>query len=279
MKTSERSLLYRIFKRICSYNHFRDTENNYKVYDKLHSKGYTVNEDDSYWNIQRTNQSIYLRKNSSDYNVFNQILIQEEYYPIVDIIRTNNISIKNLMDIGANIGLTSFYLHDFFDSLKIICIEPDEHNFDVLNKNLSHIYNENLTTIKAALWYKQERLSSDNSFRDGKEWSLTFSAGEESNTDNIRGITFNELIIDLNLETIDILKIDIEGAERFIFDKKLNDLSFLNRTKIIALEIHDEFGIRDDIYKILLQYNFVLQNSGELTIGINKNCLDTRKHE
>jgi hypothetical protein len=40
---------------------------------------------------------------------------------------------------------------------------------------------------------------------------------------------------------------------------------------MVALEIHDEFNIRNSIENILVENNFLLFNSGELTIGINKN--------
>ena len=42
---------------------------------------------------------------------------------------------------------------------------------------------------------------------------------------------------------------------------------------MIAIEIHDEFDIRDSIYKLLTDNNFFLSESGELTIGINKTML------
>ena len=75
-----------------------------------------------------------------------------------------------------------------------------------------------------------------------------------------------------NLKSITLLKIDIEGAERFIFDDNV-DLSFLSITKVIAIEIHDEFQIREKIYSILKKNNFHLFESGELTIGINTKLL------
>ena len=67
-------------------------------------------------------------------------------------------------------------------------------------------------------------------------------------------------------ESIDLLKIDIEGAERFILtDKKTSD--FLEKVKILALEIHDEFNIRSAIYDVLRQHQFTITNHGETTIA------------
>ena len=74
-------------------------------------------------------------------------------------------------------------------------------------------------------------------------------------------------------ETIDILKIDIEGSEKEVFTGANADVSFLSKTKCIAVEIHDEFDCRDAIYSILTKYNFKYFDSGELTIGINQSFL------
>ncbi len=111
----------------------------------------------------------------------------------------------------------------------------------------------------------------ENIFRDRKDWAFTT---KEINNGTILGITINEIVKNNKLKNITFLKIDIEGAERFIFDKE-NNLSFLKITKIIAIEIHDEFNIRETIYSILKENNFILfETSGELTIAINKYFLN-----
>lgn len=74
-----------------------------------------------------------------------------------------------------------------------------------------------------------------------------------------------------NFDCIDILKMDIEGAEKELF--AASDLSFLKHTKCIAIEIHDEFNCRNSIYQRLADYGFTRFNAGELTIGVNRNFL------
>ena len=68
------------------------------------------------------------------------------------------------------------------------------------------------------------------------------------------------------------MKIDIEGAEKNLFENA-QDLKWLARVKIIAIEIHNEFGTRKHIEDTLLKYNFKLQYSGEHTIGVNYNLI------
>ena len=80
--------------------------------------------------------------------------------------------------------------------------------------------------------------------------------------------TIEGLINDFNIETIDFLKIDIEGGEDEVF-KDFSKINWLDKVKVIALEIHDEFDCRKHI-ESNLEKLFTLSHSGELTIGINK---------
>ncbi|MEN2400339.1 FkbM family methyltransferase [Flavobacterium sp. MC2016-06] len=218
---------------------------------------------------------LYLRdENHSDYSVFNQIFKDEEYKTVSSILKNNeesSIYKTVLIDAGANVGYATIYLNHIFNFDKIICIEPSKSNFELLKKNIdllnSSKTNEIVLLENALAARKDLSFTIANDFRDGKDWSITTL---ENKVGNIKGITLNEIIEKNNLDEITILKIDIEGAERFIFEKTTN-LSFLNMTKIIVIEIHDEFNIRKEIYQILRDNNFLLIESGEVTIGVNKN--------
>lgn len=144
-------------------------------------------------------------------------------------------------------------------------MEPDSSNFEQLNYNVSK-NNINSSCLNAGIWSKSGKLNLVKDFRDKNDRSIRV---EDSETGTIRAISMMDLIKKYHVKNIDILKIDIEGAEKEIFDKEKSDLSFLNITKCLAIEIHDEFDCRKDIEDVLYEYNFELLKSGELTIGIN----------
>jgi FkbM family methyltransferase len=276
LKTSSRNIIYRILKKISFYNFFQREEINYKTYDSLKLEGFSINNQKDLWRITNDTLCFYLRKGGSDSKVFNHIFVSKEYHPLIELIKSNKISIKNLIDVGANIGLATIYIDKHLPNLKIVSIEPDEDNFNLLIQNLGSLKNQNIEKLNLALWHKREVLYKDRSFRDGEEWSYTFDVRKNiccnfPSGNEVKGITIHDVINDFKLDEIGILKLDIEGAERFLFDKKISDLSFLNITKILALEIHDEFNIRQKIYNILLEHHFSFFNSGELTIAINSN--------
>ena len=72
---------------------------------------------------------------------------------------------------------------------------------------------------------------------------------------------------------VDLLKIDIEGAERFIFEDDALVAAFLGRTRFIVIEIHDEFNVRERICRCLAVNGFEYFDVGELTIGENRNLV------
>ena len=209
-------------------------------------------------------------QNYSDYEVFKQIFNDREYDIVLKIINLNPNSQneKIIIDAGANVGYTSIFFSSYLESSKIYGIEPSYANLEIYEKNIGFlvvpekvkIYHKALSE-KSNINFKIER-----DFRDKGDWAITT---KEDNNGEIKSITIDEIIQENNLEYITLLKIDIEGAERFIF-KKENILSFLQKTQIIAIEIHDEFQIRDEIYAILRINGFLLFESGETTIGLNK---------
>lgn len=225
--------------------------------------------------ILQNNQKIYCRdQNHSDYSVFDQIFNKEEYSDVSSVLNLNkefDSKESVLIDAGANVGFATIYLSQkrIFD--KIFCIEPSKSNFEILKKNISSLDTTiNVTLLENALSARENQsFHLKNDFRDGQDWSITTIQRESG---EVKGITINEIINKYDLEGITLLKIDIEGAERFIFDESVN-LDYLDKIKIIVIEIHDEFDIREDIYKVLKNNNYLLIESGELTTAINKKFL------
>jgi FkbM family methyltransferase len=201
----------------------------------------------------------------------------DEYEPLIQAIKTQHIEIDSIIDLGANIGLSTIYFNKSFANANIYAVEPDRENFKQLKLNITN--KNNIVAENAAIWTEKIELTEnlEDPFRDGGNWAKTFVPVQELNNGaKILGITISDLITKYSLKTIDLLKIDIEGAERFIFADE-NNLDFLAQTKVIAIEIHDEFNIRSNIYKILKEYGFTLFETGELTIGINHHFSSTKE--
>lgn len=232
------------------------------------------NEKDFVTNYPGFGVTIKVRKRpSSDLNVFAQIYQYNEYKPLVETFKKHfpNHETLNIIDAGSNIGLTSVYLSKHFPDSKFITIEPDSSNFESVSYNLETNGIKNAVKIKGGLWSKNTNLKIVKDFRDKNDWSIRV---EETNEEaDLKAFSIPFLMNEHKLDTIDILKIDIEGSEKEVFTGLNADVSFLDKTKCIAVEIHDEFDCREAIYKILKEYNFEFFDSGELTIGVNQSFL------
>lgn len=217
-----------------------------------------------------TNPFFIRNRPSSDYDVLRQVIFEAEYETACTALELNFQPCEpiTIIDAGANIGLTSRFFAERFPLSLIYSLEPEPQNFKMLLKNVGNF--GNIKPLQKALSAEQgKRFAIGKSMRDGADWAKTT---QESTTGTIPGITLQEL---LNEGTgfFDLLKIDIEGAERFIFDSQTNE-DFLDRTRVLVIEIHDEFNIRTSIYKILQKHGFSILGQGELTLGINTKLMN-----
>lgn len=249
------------------YNGLRHYQN---ILSQIKRLGFEIEINNDVLLLIKDELKIHLRREGSDVLVFKQVFIDNEYQPLINLFIDNNISINTIIDAGSNVGLTTLKLLSFFPSAKIICLEPDPWNFEQLNKNVS-IY-PNAILRKEALWYQEEDLFLNFGFRDGQEWSRSVSTNGLDSQQKVRSITINKILEIHDLDKVDLLKIDIEGSEKEVFSEK-SDLTFLESVKVIAIEIHDEFDCRNDIYSILKLRGYILFTSGELVIGINTKYL------
>ena len=125
-----------------------------------------------------------------------------------------------------------------------------------------------------ALWNKDNvtlKITSD--FRDHESWSRRVQEDDlEKGLDDfnsVSSISIKKVIEEYHLETIDILKIDIEGAEKELFTDADFMETIAKKIRFIALEIHDEFGIRNQISKALSDAYFTLFAEGETSFFLN----------
>src|SRR5436190_22011436 len=244
-----------------------DEENKYLLLD---GNGLMVRKRGKYVCLYKNgwdNLCISLRPYSSDVEVFCQIFINDEFKELIKLIGEQN-KINVIIDAGANIGLSSIKFKTYFPDAMIIPIEPDEENYKTMLKNLKE-NNINALPIKAGVWNKPAKLYFNRSFRDGKEWSISLTDIPDRGK-SIDSVSINEIVKKNNLQHIDLLKIDIEGSEKQLFKNNNSDVDFLDITKFIAIEIHNELNIKEHIENILKERGFSLSESGEYLIGKNR---------
>lgn len=189
---------------------------------------------------------IFIRKGTADAAVLHDILIDEEY---------KSINYKEqpgtIVDAGGNIGLTSLYFARKYPSAKILTIEPDKSNFEVMARNLAPY--PNIEIMHAAVWPHQTSLRIANPQETPDNY--VFRPTVEIEGEEIPTITVPEILERMG-GSIDLFKIDIEGSEHEIFTTA--DLDWLKSVKAITIEIHDRIapGTSKAIYSALADYDY-----------------------
>ena len=173
---------------------------------------------------------VHLRPGTSDDDVLTQIFVGKEYGVDIGIVP------EIIIDAGANIGLSTIWFKNKYPDAKIIAVEPDEDNIAMIKRNIQ--YYDNVFVVQAALWNKHTSVSVSDKRGMGK-WSLI---AEESGSNEIKGqqsltVTIDEIMQQYDLQFIDLLKMDIESAEREVFAD--NYFNWLPKTKVIIIEMHD----------------------------------------
>jgi FkbM family methyltransferase len=173
--------------------------------------------------------SIRLRSKDSDLDIFNQVFVELQYqWKDIELLQP-----RVIMDAGANIGLAALYFARLFPDARICCVEPDAANFTLLQFNTRSY--PNIQHIQAAVWYRHEALDFSN--KEGFSAGLQVRPAQQNNT--IQGRTIPELMQHFGIDFIDILKMDVEGAEKEIFGS--GDTGWLQQVGILVIELHDMY--------------------------------------
>ena len=208
-------------------------------------------------------------KSSSDVQVIDQVFASKEYLPLVEEISKRGYSnkIHFIMDAGANVGYTTVYLKAYFPNADVVAIEPDNGNALQAGKNFTRNNLNSRKVIQGGIWSKDTWLELRKDHSDKKEWS--YYVVECSQPSGLKGFSIESVLSESGYPDIDLLKIDIEGSEKELFKDDCIIDPVLSKTKFLAIEIHEETGIRPRIYESLTRNGFEWFNRGELTIATN----------
>ncbi len=173
-----------------------------------------------------------LRIPSSDVPTFSQIYIKNEYdFNVRD-------TPKIIVDAGANIGIASIYFSNKFPDARIIAIEPEKNNYEILIKNIESY--KNITPILGALWNEDAILNVVDCGLGNWGFMMQAQNGEiglcEKRICKVRGMTVNTIMKEQDINHIDIFKIDIEGSEREVFQ---DASSWIGNVDSIIIELHE----------------------------------------
>ena len=172
---------------------------------------------------------VHLRLKTSDEATYSQILLGSQYA------YDPPFSPKTIIDAGANVGMTSIYFANKYPEAKIIAIEAEASNFDVLLRNIQPY--PAIIPLHAALWNRDGRIDvgePDPATGASGNWAFVAREGPGA---NVRSITMSTLLKEMQIHAVDVVKMDIEGAEKEVFENG----EWLKDVRCLMIELHDRY--------------------------------------
>lgn len=139
-----------------------------------------------------------------------------------------------IVDLGANVGYTGVDYVSHYPNARVIVVEMDKDNFAVAKLNLMP-YSNQCTIIHGAAWIEDGQIT----YKGTQEWAYRVTQSNinhNASSNTSPSFTIPSIMNICNIQHIDFLKIDIEGAEQVLFQ---HDLKWLQSVNNIVIEIHD----------------------------------------
>lgn len=147
---------------------------------------------------------------------------------------------KLVFDVGANFGYFSYLAAAYSPTSQVISFEPDPYNFSWLKRNYDLIGKKD---------FKYEQLAISNSTgevsfipskadEDLNLWSqINFNTKGDKNEIRVPSTSLDEYCSKNNIQSVDLIKMDIEGAEGYAVDGMEQGISE-KKYKNVLIEIH-----------------------------------------
>lgn len=200
------------------------------------------------------------RNNVFDFYTYEEVILKKSY----DI--SFGFPPRTIIDGGGNIGLTAAFWATKFPDATIVTLEPDGENFEVLQQNTAAY--PNIHPLRAGVWHRRANLQ----VKDIGQGNNGFVVEEVSaaGSDAVPAYSVADILQQMNWPTVDLLKLDVEGAEKEIFSSGYE--AWLPRVRVLVVEMHDRMkkGCSKAVFAAMNHYDFSFAVAGENVVFTNE---------
>jgi FkbM family methyltransferase len=174
--------------------------------------------------------AVYCRPGTTDVDVLDDTFIGMYHLPPADMS-----SIRTILDLGSNIGLTIAHYATMYPDAKIFGVELDRDNFQVCTRNIEP-YCERCSVQWGAAWCHNGRVR----YEGDAEWGYRVQPSSVNDIGrSVPAFTVNTLIEAIGAPIVDFVKMDVEGAEEVLLS---TSAAWLRRVRCIKVEIHAPYS-------------------------------------
>jgi FkbM family methyltransferase len=182
------------------------------------------------------NLDLRCRPGTSDFATFVEIFVDDEYALAEDLISA---PVRTVLDLGANVGLAAAYFHRIWPAARICLVEPDAQNAAIATKAVSSLIADGRAEVRRNLvgshsrMARLERGADANESRMGSEIA---AVPPDLARHAVQVLTVGQIMELAGMQTVDLLKCDIEGAEGEVFD---DCSAWIHRVGYLVIELHN----------------------------------------
>ena len=151
-----------------------------------------------------------------------------------------------ILDVGAHVGVVSIYLAKRFPDARIFAFEPLGVNYANLVENVRRNKVDNIRTFNLAITAdgSRFRFCGGPGANTGGASACVSSVLSGRHNQEVDSTTLDNLMADLDLTSVDLLKIDCEGSEH----AALLTFEGLNRVQRLIGEFHENTSLTNQGY-------------------------------
>lgn len=166
-------------------------------------------------------------KTRTELDILEEIGLEDEYQP------ADAIPAETIVDLGASVGLATLRLLSSHPNARVVAVEADPVLIPRLRANVAGLP---VTVVHAAVAAKSGERQFFRSDMDSWGNSLDNTSGTQTAV-AVSALSLGDLLDQQGIDKVDLLKLDVEGAEWEIFEASLDP-----RVAAIVGEVHGREG-------------------------------------
>lgn len=178
---------------------------------------------------------VVLRSHTTDISVHDELVVSHTYHRLAAAAP----SVASIVDLGANIGLATRWMARVFPAAQILAVEPEPGNARILRMNAAFLPGR--VRVEAVAVGDAPGTATIRTDSGEHGFTIVGEAGDGGGVE-VPVTTMTALLADTTFDTIDILKCDIEGAERLLF-ARCDD--WIGRVRLLEIECHGPYTLGD----------------------------------
>jgi FkbM family methyltransferase len=191
--------------------------------------------------LSQLKKPLWIRLGTTDWLVLEEIFIRAEYDPVL---KENLGDVRQIVDLGSNIGLSIRLWQSNFPSAKIVGVEPDDRNLEVCRRNAAEVDSNSVALIHACVAAVTRTVYLK---REQGEWAITMT-DQQTGEIGVPAKTIPAILAEAGMSgDIDLLKVDIEGAEKELFS---DCREWIGRVKTIIVELHHPYHQQEFLHDL-----------------------------